>query len=335
MSIKTVISEENLIDAQRRKFKDYVQNVNMATKYVYNARDDEKNELKAIKIIQDPFENSYMGVYHILKNECVCNGQECRCDNMVFSVVVAISNDLQNWNMKAKLAKNAINPYIISLSPGFLVAWEKLSWKDDVTAPQYNHLHFAYYPDRASLLNGQATRHYDAPVSLSMTAEGSPNIYSATLNPDIDHSVIEVGAHFYDEVECRDRLQKGTLIDFNTWRSRSDKHIDAKLNNLGVNGSTYSYDVINFGDYNIGVFEGELIQDDPDSWRLFCHDFHSGEVEPLNIITHHDSISFRYPRLTKITTPNGKSSILVSVYIQDHQSAKDESGELIFYRVFD
>jgi hypothetical protein len=129
-------------------------------------------------------------------------------------------------------------------------------------------------------------------------------------------------------------LQKGTLINFNTWRSRRDNHIDDKLNNLGVN-STYSYDVINFGDYNIGVFEGELVKDDPDSWRLFCHDFHSDEVEPLNIITHHGSKSFRYPRLTKITTPNGKSAILVSVYIQDHQSAKDEFGELIFYRIFD
>jgi hypothetical protein len=41
-----------------------------------------------------------MGVYHVYKKDCVCKGQECRCDNMVFFVLVAISNDLQNWNMK-------------------------------------------------------------------------------------------------------------------------------------------------------------------------------------------------------------------------------------------
>jgi hypothetical protein len=47
-------------------------------------------------------------------------------------------------------------------------------------------------------------------------AEGTPNIYSVALNPDIAHSRIELGGHYFANCDA-DRRMRVTLTDFSTF----------------------------------------------------------------------------------------------------------------------
>src|SRR2546428_475820 len=62
--------------------------------------------------------------------------------------------------------------------------------------------------------------------TLSPCHEGTPNIYAATLNPDIRHSVINVGFHYHRDCQL-DQEARGTLTNFSTWTAQADSNVNA------------------------------------------------------------------------------------------------------------
>ena len=67
----------------------------------------------------------------------------------------------------------------------------------------------------------RSNRERTIPRSLSACNEGTPNIYSVSLTPDIDHSIIDVGFHYQRNCDL-DRQARGRLTNFTSWTAAAD-----------------------------------------------------------------------------------------------------------------
>ena len=142
-------------DAMRKEFEGWVQNVTTSDAHEYGAIDNIGQPMGPAKIIQDPA-GGYMAIYHVAEADGT------------FVVDLATSSDLMHWNFQVQLGTNASQPYLTYLADaGFVAAWEQ--------TPN-NHIRFSYYTSRATLLAGKAAKAFDAPMTLSTCAEGTPSI---------------------------------------------------------------------------------------------------------------------------------------------------------------
>jgi hypothetical protein len=263
------------------------------------------------KLIQDPA-GGYLAVYHTYLSGTP-------------RVSVATSSDLINWTFRRELGTFASQPHIMALPQGaYVLAWEQ---------EPNNHIAFRYYATRNDLLNGVASRSFDAPRTLSSCAEGTPNIYSVTLSPDIDHSVIDVGGHYYWNCD-RDRQQRGRLTNFRSWSTSAQGYVDNALLHWGVGGNIGDRDALNYKGYAYGLMEGQYTKNDFGSWRSFIYDYQTGNAEPLNMHTDAGSTAFANPSFTALTAPNGQRAIAVSMFLPSEGAKPGEAGQLIFYRTY-
>jgi hypothetical protein len=312
----TTLAAQTADDAARTELQGLIENVTQATARRYQAHDSTGQSMDTAKVIQDPG-GQYLAVYHTL-----VNGQ--------FVVSVATSGDLMNWSFQKRLGSNASQPYITALTDGgYLVAWEQ--------TPS-NHLAFRYYRSRSDLLNGTVSRSFDAPMSLSTCAEGTPNVYSVILAPDIDHSTIDVGAHYFSNCDV-DRQQRGTLVNFNSWTTSVQTNYNNAILKFGVGGNIGDRDGTWFNGalsnrFQFGIIEGQLTKGDFGSWRSFLFDFQNGNATELNIKTDGGSTAFANPSFTNLVAPNGQSAIMTTLFLPSQGAAKAESGELLYYTTY-
>ncbi len=296
-------------DGPRAALRSLVENVTSATGRRYGTQDSDGQSMDTAKIIADPA-GGYLAVYHTYSS-----GEP--------HVTVATSADLINWTRRANLGARTSQPTIAAVSDGgFVVAWEQ---------EPSNHLAFRYYRDRGALLGGVAARSFDAPRTLSQCAEGTPNIYSVTLSPDIDHSSIDVGAHYYANCD-RDRQQRGRLTNFHSWQASKQDLFDNALLYWNVAGNIGDRDAFWFGGFQYGLIEGQYTGGDFGSWRTFVYDYQTGNADRLSIHTDRGSTAFANPSATILTGPNGQPTIVVSVFIPGEGAAPGEGGQLIYYR---
>jgi hypothetical protein len=295
-------------DPPRAALRSMVEDVPGAAGRRYNTTDSTGRSMDTAKIVTDPAGN-YLAVYHTY----VGGLPEVR---------LASSTDLLNWNHRATLGGRASQPAIAAAGNGFVVAWEQ--------EPD-NHLAFRWYPDRAALLRGAAGRSFHAPRHLSQCAEGTPNIYSVTLSPDIDHSVVDVGAHYFANCDV-DRQQRGRLTNFRTWQTGAQDRFDNALLHWGVRGNIGDRDAVRFRGFEYGLIEGQYTPGDFSSWRTFVHDYQTANAEPLTIRTHGRSTAFANPSATVLTGPDGRPTLVVSLFLPTEGAAVGEGGQLIYYR---
>lgn len=296
----------------RHRFERLVEQVTRATARRYQARDSAGHGMDTAKIIMDP-SGGYLAVYHTREGSS-------------FHVNLATSGDLMNWTFQADLGSDASQPYITSLSDGgFLVAWEQTP---------HNHLRFNYYSSRDDLFAATAARTFDAPMTLSPCAEGTPNVYSAILDPDIDHSTIDVGAHYFANCVA-DRQQRGTLTNFNSWTTNPQHDIDDAILFWGVQGNIGDRDAVFFQHRQFGLFEGQFARNNFGTWRVFCYDYQTGNADLLGIRTDLGSTAFANPSVTKIRDPDGAPAILVTLFLPSQGAKPGEAGELIYYRTLE
>ena len=290
-----------------------LENVPSATGYRYGAKDDQGNSMDTLKIIENP-QGGYLGVYHALVNG-------------VFQTKVATSTDLLSWTYRADLDAHASQATLARLSDdGYLVAYEKDSASE-------NWVRFRYYADLASLLAGSFQEEFDAPRTLAPSAEGTPNIYSALLAPDIQHSQIDVGFHYFRDADV-DRQARGTLTNFSSWTTGAETHLNQLFEALGTQGNVGDRDYTVFRGKEFNVHEGQLVQGDWASWRVYLYDYELDSVGALNVRTHGGSTAFGNPTFTNITSPNGRPAVVVTYFVFAQGAAAGEAGELIFYREY-
>jgi len=281
----------------------------------YQARDDVGNSMDTLKVIENPG-GGYLGVYHSAADHG-------------FTVHVASSNDLLTWTHRAIVDEPASQPTIAALSDGgFLLATEaggsgRPAW-----------LRFRHYPGLAQLLAARPDRTFDAPhtqVPSGKLAEGTPNIYSATLEPDLDHSVIDVGFHYFRDGDV-DRQARGTLRDFQKWATARQPHLDAAVEAWDARGNIGDRDHLRLQGGDVTLLEGQLRKGDWSSWRVFLYDWSTGKAHPLRVRTHGGSTAFGNPTITALRSPSGFPAMLVTLFVFSEGAAAGEAGELVYFR---
>jgi hypothetical protein len=182
-----------------------------------------------------------------------------------------------------------------------------------------------YYASWNDLLVGAASKTFDAPLRLSSCAEGTPNLYAASS------TAVDVGFHFYRDCQF-DREARGTT-DWHSWTASACPTLDAALEARGVMGGIGDRDVIRFRGFDLTLIEGQLVNEDARTWRVFLYDDQTGNAQPLHFRTPGGSIAFANPRIADIEI-GGRKAILVTLFIPGEGARGSEAGELIYYRAY-
>ena len=296
-----------------------LENVTAASAYRYGTHDNVGNSMETLKIVQNPA-GGYLGVYHTRSNG-------------VLSVKVAMSTDLLRWTYRATLDPHASQPALASLSDGGFLLVEEADNKG-VGSPTRTWLRFRHYLNLQALLTARSDRGFDAPhtlVSPRSGAEGTPNIDETKLEPDLDHSTIAVGFHYFKDGRT-DRQASGTLVNFSSWTTRARTDVDASLTSQGVTGNIGDRDRVSYQDVPAEIIEAQATT--ASAWQIYLYDPATNKTTPLHVRTHKGSKSFANPTVTTLRAPSGASALVVTLYLPLSGAAPGEAGELIYYREY-
>lgn len=289
-----------------------------ASAHRYATRDDHGRSMDSLKIISKPG-GGYLGVYH--------NGPQG-----AFHVYVAESRDLLHWASKAVLDDGASQPAITALSgSGYLLADEASASSAAGLQPI---LRFRHYASLAALLSGRADRTFEPPLTLasgSAKAEGTPNIFSATLSPDLSHSRVVVGFH-YRLPHGLDRPGIGVLTDFSSWSSHTDTALEAALRAAGASGAIGDRDAVTFLGTPFELVEAQAGAGP--AWHAYLYDQRTHLAAALNIRTNQGSRSFGNPTVTSLRGPSGATALVFTVFLRSSLAHSGEAGELVYYRTY-
>ncbi len=288
-----------------------------STGHRYALRDSVGNTMDTLKIIANP-SGGYLGVYH--------RGDE---------VKLATSVDLLTWIFRVTLDPQATQPTICTLpTGGFLTAVE---FNNQVGSG--GQVRLRHYPTIAALLSGSFNRERTIPRTLSACNEGTPTIISASLTPDIDHSVIDLAFHFQRNCDV-DRQARGVLTNFSTWSATADPVTDngliaaAAAQGRIVNGNIGDRDTTVFDNIRLSVHEIQYTKGDFGSWRVYLHNWQTGGYDYQPILTHRGSTAFANPSITTLTSPSGKPAVVCSVFVPSEGAAPGEGGQLVYFREY-
>lgn len=291
----------------RAELRRIIEDVEGATASRYGSRDDRGNELDGIKIIAAPEIGGFVGVSHSFHDP-----------PGIYVVNLATSTNLMDWTWRVELAQQASMPTIRPASDaGYVVAWEQ---------EPHNHLAFAHYASWAELLAGSRAKTFEVPNSLSICAEGTPNLYQASS------TFLDVGFHFYDGCEL-DRQARGTT-DWSTWTASRQPSLEAAVREHGVQGGVGDRDVIDFRGSELTLIEGQAVLGDWRTWNIYLHDAATGDAEGLTFRTDAGSSAFTNPTIEAIEI-EGQPAILVTLFVPQEGAHGGEAGELICYRILD
>ena len=296
-----------------------ITDVTAAEAYRYGLRDSAGSSMDTLKVIPDSA-GGYLGVYHTLIGGA-------------FHVKLATSNDLLTWTYRVDLDTHASQPTLAATSDGGYLLVEEAD-NNGLVATSATWLRFRHYATLAKLLAAAPDRTFDAPHTLVSTtggAEGTPNIYSASLSPDLSHSVIDIGFHYFKDAVV-DRQARGQLVNFSAWSTRTEPQIDNAIAAFGVAGNIGDRDSVVFEGAQLNIHEGQLTKGDWSSWRVFLYDPATARAAPLSVRTHKGSLSFANPSYSILSGPTGSRVIVVTLFLPVSGSAAGEAGELIYFR---
>ena len=305
--------------SERTSLLETLADVTESNGYDYGLHDNRGNSMDALQVIEDD-QRGYLGVYHTYKGG-------------IFTANLARSLDLLDWRFQTAIggARTAMPTIFRASNNGFVTAFEQSDEKGEI------HLHFDYYESRQDLIGYAPTRSFDAPLTLSTTstkAEGTPLIKSVLLDFSIDSSTIEVDFHYFDERNpAVDRQARGTLTNFDSWKTNKQEGLDASLEVLGTKGNIGDRDRLQLLGGNTLLIEGQLQPRKWETWRLFQLDESAG-LRPWDVITHNGSSAFGNPSAELLVSPNGSLSLAIGTFLFGEGAARGEGGQLFFYREF-
>lgn len=288
-----------------------IENVQAAPIYRYNTLDSQGVAMYGAKVIPAPG-GGYLAVY--------TDGRNTR---------VASSSDLRNWTFRTVLTTSSTMPSILSTSAGGFVFADEYNPGSGATVRLF------HFPNLAALYSARFDKIYSAARTLSSCNEGTPNIISVSLNPDIAHSVIKLGFHY--NAKCGtsiDRTAGATLTNFSSWQSAPSLGMDAAVTIASayagrtVSGGITGLDMTSYGGTTYGLIGGQTTQGDNNSWRIYLFNFATNQAQILNIRTHKGTQPMALPRATVARGPDGSMGVIVTALLGN---TAGESGELIYY----
>ncbi len=299
-----------------RPWQDGALEVAESTRHAYGLRDDTGRTMDALQVMEHP-EQGYLGVYHTLEDG-------------VFRANLARSNDLMRWQFVRGIGglRTAMPSIYGTSNLGFLVAFEASDAAGEI------HLHFDAYADLADLESGRPLRGFDAPILLSSTsvkAEGTPCIESVFLDPDWDHSLVELSFHYFDERRpAVDRQARGWLRNFSHWTAKPEVSLDKAMEQLGVQGNLGDRDVAASPKGRWKVIEGQLVPHRWETWRLF-QSVGKAPYQPLVVTTHEGSRAFGNPSVEWFLSPSKELALGFGSFLFGEGASRKERGQLFCY----
>jgi hypothetical protein len=297
-----------------------LQDVTRADGSRYHSLDDQQVGMDTLKIIPNP-QGGYLGIYHHLIGTS-------------FQVRLATSSDLLTWHYRTTLVTAASQPTIASLPEGgFVVGYEKKG-QGTACGGSGSCLAFHHYANMDALLAGMYDQAIVLHRTLSRCNEGTPTIYAATLNPDITHSIITIGFHYYRQCKV-DREALGTLTNFATWNVRVDATVNALFTQLGtIQGNVGDRDAFFYQGKPYSLIEAQSTKKDFGSWRPYLFDRTLHSLTLLTLHTQGGSTAFGNPTSTDLILPNGQQGFVSTEYLFSEGAARGEGGELIYYKAY-
>ncbi|MBO0516490.1 hypothetical protein [Streptomyces beijiangensis] len=280
-----------------------IEDVRSSDGHTYHATDSSGRTMDAAQIVQAA-DGSYLAVYHSV----LADGR--------FHAAVATSTDLLHWQRRHDFGAGSSQPDLARADGGRYV----LAWEQD---PR-NHIAVREYRDLRALLAGDADRRYDAPLTLSRCSEGTPSITS------VHGSTVELTGHFRHDCDT-DHQMRATLKNFTTWHAEPDERIDRALYEWGAGGNIGDRDPVVYQGRKLLLIEGQGSRDDFSTWRTYVYDPKSGRAVLAALRTHGGSTAFANPSATRITAPDGRPALLVSVFLPKEGAAAGEAGQLLYW----
>lgn len=292
--------------ATRERLLSLLGDVTAASAYRYGLTDDVGARLDGL----EDGDGGYLGISHTLVGSS-------------FTPRLATSPDLLRWTHRVNLDTSAAQGTLGRLPDGsWLASYEK-------AAGAQVRIRFRHYPTLADLLAGSFDRELTAPLTLAPTAEGTPDIQAIKLDPDLDHSEIRVGMHYYRDAQV-DRQAVGVLTDFVSWRTERAPALDALFEAIPARGNVGDRDALPFAEFDFVVHEAQLEAGDWSAWRTYLRDPNAGRIDPLPMRTHGGSGSFGNPSVSAVTAPNGAPALVVTQFLFHEGAAPGEAGELLY-----
>jgi hypothetical protein len=289
----------------------------------YATVDSQGKGMDTAKVIADG-DDAYLAVYHTL----MPTG---------FHVRLATSTDLLHWTYVTTLEEHASQPTIAALSDGgFLVAYEK-DGSGTTCRGTGSCLAFEHYPTRTDLLGNRPDRTVSVNRTLSSCNEGTPSIYAATLDPDIGHSIINVGFHYFRNCDV-DRQAIGTLTNFSGWKVQADTNLNNRFASLGtIDGNVGDRDAFFHQGRSYSLVEGQSTKGDFGTWRPYLFDRSANTLTRLTLKTKAGSTAFGNPTYTELDLPGdlGRGFVATQFLFSEGARATDgvsEAGALFYYR---
>lgn len=295
-----------------------IQNVKSASVYKYGAADDKGTAMDTAKVIANPA-GGYLAVYHHTPST---------------TVKLATSKDLKKWTLRVNLDKGTQATIAPTSDKGFIVAHEGNNGGGFVK--------ILHYPSLKALFAAKPDKTYSAKRTLSKCNEGTPNITSSSLKPDIAHSVIKINFHYHNGCNT-DRQAVGTLTNFSKWTTEKVPKLDnavlaaAKANKIELKGNIGDRDFMKYGGIMYTILEAQAkkgAQGENGSfatWRPYLYSPKTNKAVLLNIKTHKGSKSFANPTMTAAKGPDGSKGIIVTFFMPGEAAAKGEAGTVIYF----
>jgi hypothetical protein len=280
-----------------------IEDVQASDGHEYHATDSTGRTMDAAQIVQAA-DGTYLAVYHSV----LADGR--------FHAAIATSTDLLHWQRRHDFGAGSSQPDLAGADGGRYV----LAWEQD---PR-NHIAVRAYRDLGALLTGDADRRYDAPLTLSRCSEGTPSITS------VHGSTVELTGHYRYRCDT-DHQMHATLKDFTTWHAAPDSRIDRALYDWGDGGNIGDRDPVVYQGRRLLLIEGQGSRGDFATWRTYVYDPRSGRAVLAALRTHGGSTAFANPSATRITAPDGRQALLVSVFIPKEGAAAGEAGQLLYW----
>lgn len=279
------------------------EDVTAADGHRYDARDHTGRTMDAAQIEQAQ-DGTYLAVYHTL----LADGR--------FHAAVATSTDLRHWQRRHDFGPGTHQASLAHDGRGgYVLAYEK---------DPRNHIAVRAYAGPAALLDGRADRAFDAPLTLSRCAEGTPSITA------VRGATIRLTGHYRAGCDT-DRQLRATLTGFRHWHAEPDRRLDRAVRTWGNGGNIGDRAPVELGGQRVVLVEGQGRRGDFGSWGTYAYDPISGRADRLHIRTHGGSRAFANPSATLLTDPRGRPALLVSLFVPSEGSAPGEAGQLLYW----
>ncbi len=284
--------------------QEIIGNISHANIAILGLNDHQGNGMGCAKIIADPATSGYLAVYGYGNTQ----------------IGIATSTNLKDWTFRAQIDSSATQPYINALPDGsFLVSSEFNNGGG-------GHVRLVWFKNRQDLLSGGgSSTTINIPRTLSNCNEGTPNLYSVSLNPDIMHSVISVGQHYHWNCD-RDREAMGVLRNFAEWTTAPQSGVNTAVMNgaiaigAAINGNIGARDYFRYDNHRYNLIEAQYTKGDFGTWNFYLYDWLFGTAEEIEMVSADGPLgSIGNPRVSHLIGPDGKPCLVMTGFMFNPQ----------------